>query len=303
MLGGIAVRQNDRFSAAHPAVTFLFFAGVIVFAVIFQHPAYLAASVLGAAACLLSLRGRAAWRTILGMVPLFLVLSLLNPLFNTRGDRVLLTVLGRPYTLEALYYGMAIAGMLVAVLLWFLCYSQVMTSDKFTCLFGNLIPALSLLLVMVLRLIPAYQRKTAQISGARRCIGKSPAGTSRLRDKVMGGMTVLSALTTWALEGSVVTADAMRCRGYGTARRSSFQIYRFTAADGLLLAAMLALMAATITAASLGWTAASYTPELRLAPVAGPSIAGLAAYAALLLIPAMLNLWEALKWHSLRSKI
>ena len=119
----------------------------------------------------------------------------------------------------------------------------------------------------------------------------------------MGGMTVLSALTTWALEGSVVTADAMRCRGYGTARRSSFQIYRFTAADGLMLAGILALMAATVIAASLGWTAASYTPELALAPVAGPSIAGLAAYAALLLIPALMNLWEALKWHSLRSRI
>ena len=35
-------------------------------------------------------------------------------------------------------------------------------------------------------------------------------------------MSILGALTSWALEGSVVTADSMRSRGYGTSKRTSF---------------------------------------------------------------------------------
>jgi energy-coupling factor transport system permease protein len=63
--------------------------------------------------------------------------------------------------LEALYYGSAIAAMFVVMLIWFGCYNDVLTSDKFTSLFGNVIPSFSLLLVMVLRMIPNLMRKAA----------------------------------------------------------------------------------------------------------------------------------------------
>ena len=69
-------------------------------------------------------------------------------------------------------YGGSLAGVRVSVLLWAGCYNTVMTSDKFTMLFGNLVPALSMLLVMVLRLIPSYFRKMRQITGSRESIGK-----------------------------------------------------------------------------------------------------------------------------------
>ena len=85
------------------------------------------------------------------------------------------------------------------MMLWFGCYNEVMTSDRFLCLFGRAIPALSLLLVLVFRLIPRFFRQIRQISGARRSVGKG-AG-DRYRDKVADGLTVLSAMTSWALEG------------------------------------------------------------------------------------------------------
>ena len=97
-----------------------------------------------------------------------------------------------------------------------------MTSDKFTMLFGNLVPALSLLLVMVLRLIPGYFRKMRQITGSRESIGKG-SRTDTYAHRLTEGATVLSAMTSWALESGVTTADSMRGRGYGTARRTDFQ--------------------------------------------------------------------------------
>lgn len=288
--------MTDAFSRCHPAVNFIFFAVAIVLSVAVVHPAYLAVSALCAAAYYLALRGRRAVRVLLGFLPVFAVLSAVNPLFNTLGQHILFTCRGRPYTLEALYYGMAIAAMFVGVMLWFLCCGIVMTSDKFTALFAPLLPALSLLLVMILRLIPAYRRKGRQISGARQCVGKG-VGQSR-RDKLTAAGTTLSALTGWALEGAVITADSMRARGYGAARRSSFQIYRFTRRDALLIAAMTVLTAAVILSAAAGGTSARFTPVLDIAPLSGiRSAAALAAYGAMLLLPTIMQIKEVILWH------
>ena len=283
--------KRDAFSAFHPAVNFIFFLGAIGCGVVIQHPAYLAAGCACSAAYYLLLRGRKGVGMVLGMVPLFVILSAVNPLFNHLGERVLFHVFGKPYTLEALYYGMAVASMFVCMMFWFGCYNAVMTSDKFTSLFGNLIPSLSLLLVMVFRMVPNLLRKTRQISGARRSVGKGG------EEKLAEGMTVLGALTDWALEGSIVTADSMRARGYGVAKRSSFMIYRMTARDWVLLAVEVLLPAVVMIG---GGFSAAYTPAVQIAPL---SAHGFAAYCAYLSIPTILYIKEVLQWHILRSGI
>ena len=204
-----------------------------------------------------------------------------------------------PYTLEALFYGAALASMFVIMMLWFGCYNKVLTSDKFTCLFGNLIPSISLLLVMVFRMVPNFIRKTQQIIGARKSIGKGISENATTKEQLQDGGTVLGALTSWALEGSVVTGDSMRAHGYGTAKRSSFMIYRMTITDCILLAVMLVLIGATIVAACLGQFVAEFVPAIQLAPVSW----GLAAYTCYLLIPSALHIKEAIQWHISRSKI
>lgn len=287
--------KYDAFSRCHPAVNFLYFVGAIGFGVVIQHPAYMLAAVIGAAAYYLLLKGRKGIKTILGMVPVFLLITVINPLFNTLGQTELFSLFGRPYTLEALYYGAVVGGIFLVMMLWFGCYNVVLTSDKFTSLFGNLIPSLSLLLVMVLRMIPNLMRKALQISGARKSIGKA-AETGSRKEKLGNGMTVLSALTDWALEGSVVTADSMRSRGYGAAKRTNFQIYRMTGCDWVLLVLIVVLAAAT---AFCGEKTAEFIPALQIAPLTW----GFGAYCAFLLIPTALHLKEAITWHILRSRI
>ena len=142
--------KRDAFSGCHPAVNFLFFVGAIGFGATIQHPAYCAAGVLCATLYYLLLKGKAGLKMLGAVAVMFALLSLINPLLNKSGKHVLFTWFGRPYTLEALYYGMALGAIMAVMLLWFGCYSAVLTSDKFTALFGKLIPALSLLLVMVL---------------------------------------------------------------------------------------------------------------------------------------------------------
>ena len=293
----------DAFSKRHPIVNFIFFLGAIGFGVVIQHPAYLAAGFVWATAYYLLLNGRKGLKLLFALVPLFLIMMLINPLFNTYGSTVLCYVFGRPYTLEALYYGAAVAAVLVLMLIWFGCYNAVLTSDKFTSLFGNLIPALSLLLVMVLRMIPNLMRKAAQFAGARRSIGKGSAHNASKKEQITDGMLILSALTDWALEGGVVTGDSMRSRGYGSAKRTSFMIYRMTGIDAFLLAVQLLLAAAVVSTVICGGTTATYTPEFYIAPVSGLYIWGFTAYCVYLSIPTVLHIKEAIQWHISRSKI
>ena len=291
--------MTDAFSKYHPAVNFLFFAAAIIAAVLIQHPAYLLAGIISGALYYLLLSGRKGRKMLFALVPLFLFLTGVNPLFNTYGETVLFRVFGRPYTLEALYYGAALAATFVAMLLWFGCYNKVLTSDKFTCLFGNLIPSISLLLVMVFSMVPKLMKKAGQLSGARKSLGKGAGESSGARKKICDGMTLLGALTSWALEGSVVTGDSMRSRGYGEAKRTSFMIYRMRASDRIVICLVPLLMALVIIAACLGQTRASYTPEMHIAPLSW----GIIPYTLYLLIPSLLHIKEAIQWRISVSKI
>ena len=291
--------MTDAFSKCHPAVNFLFFVGAIGMSVVIQHPVFLLVGIVTGAVYYLLLNGRKGWKTILGLLPMFLILTAINPLLNTMGETPLWHPFGRPYTLEALFYGGALASMFVIMMLWFGCYNKVLTSDKFTSLFGSLIPSISLLLVMILRLIPNFIRKTQGIIGARKSIGKGAGEGASTKEKVRDGMTVLSAMTSWALEGSVVTGDSMRARGYGCAKRTSFMIYRMKAFDWFLVAVMVALLALTITALCLGQAAAAFVPQIHLAPTSW----GLISYSCYLLIPTALHIKEAIQWHISRSRI
>ena len=295
--------NQDAFSKRHPIVNFLFFLGAIGFGVIIQHPMYLLAGFLCSITYYLQLNGRKGLKNLLWMLLFFLMMTAINPLFNVYGKTRLFTVFGRPYTLEGIYYGAAVAGALVVMLIWFGCYNAVLTSDKFTCLFGDLIPSLSLLLVMVLRMIPNLMRKAKQFLGARKSIGKGGSENAPRKDKVMDGMTIVSALTDWALEGSVVTGDAMRSRGYGSTKRSSFMVYRMTGMDVCLLVTQSLLILMVLASMITGGTVAEFTPDLFIAPIKGYHVPGFLAYWAYLLIPVILQIKETIQWHISRSRI
>ncbi len=297
--------RPDAFSTHHPAVTLTFFVGVIVLCVLVQQPILQAIGLIGAALYYICVRGRDAWRLLTGMALAFVMLAAINPLFNTLGSTVLFTWLDdRPFTLEALAYGASTACIFASVMLWFACYARVMSSDKFSYLFGTRAPALTLVLTMTLRLVPSYARKARQISTARRCAGLSTTSGS-LRQRAGDGASLLSALTTWALEGSVTTADSMRSRGYGTndGTPSRYAHYRFTARDAMLFVIMLACIAIICTTLATGALGVSYIPVIDVPPLSFLGIAALIAFAILVLLPSLTDAKEAIAWRCSLSRI
>lgn len=227
----------------------------------------------------LLLTGKKGLRFLCSMLILFIVICLINPLLNTRGDTVLFIYLGnRPFTMEALLYGCTTGGMFASVLLWFACYNRIMSSDKFIYLFGRYIPAISLLLSMVLRLVPNFKAKAVTIAGARKCVGKTPDIGTR-KEKIQSSMDVLSVLISWALEGAVITADSMRSRGYGSGKRSRFSIYRLGTREGIALSVMLLGLVLVIASAVKGGLRVSYYPVVTLSKATGYTVVGVAGYA------------------------
>lgn len=295
--------MDEVFGRYHPAVNFIFFIGAIVLGMFFVHPLFLIISVVLSLIYYLLIKGTKGIRFLLGMLILFAVISLVNPLFNTAGDRVMFTYCnGRCFTLEALYYGFAIGGMFLSVILWFACYNAVMTSDKFIYMFGRLMPAVSLLLSMVLRLVPSFKKEVGVIWGVRKCIGKSPANGNK-KEKLRHAMDILSVLTSWSLEGAVITADSMKSRGYGSGKRSSFAIYRLCARDVIVLATMLVSIVTVMMGMLGGATRVTYIPVLDIPEINGYTIAGITGYTVFLSIPSIIHIGEEIKWRILRSRI
>ncbi len=295
--------RYSPFASYHPVIVFSFFVGAIILCVLGFNPAFQAVGLICAIAYYLCVRGQSGWKVIFGLIPVFLVLTAVNPLFNTQGETVLFTWFGgRPYTLQALAYGASTACMFVSILLWFFCYNHVVTSDKFTYLFGSFAPALTLVFTMVLRLVPTYQRKAQEIIGARDCVGHSISKGS-VQERVKAGTSLLSALTTWALEGAIITADSMRSRGYGTGKRTTFASYRWTLCDKILLVGMVALGAVSLIAILWALPSAQYFPSFDFPPLSPFSWVGFGAFTLFLALPTLIDLQEAALWRISLSKI
>ncbi len=296
--------NRDTFSGYHPLVNFLYFALVLVFSMCFMHPLCLLISLGSATAYSLYIKGRKGLSFSLRfLLPMMLLAAVLNPAFNHEGITILTyTPNGNPITLESIVYGVCSAFMLAAVVQWFSCYNEVMTSDKFVYLFGRLIPALSLVLSMTLRFVPKFSAQLKTVRTAQQCIGRDVSNGSILQ-RMKHGITILSILVTWSLENAIETADSMKSRGYGLPGRSAFSIYRFDSRDRLALL-WLGFCLWYILA---GWLSGAYDfryyPSMKGAAFGPFPVSFFLAYLALCLTPLILNGREDVKWKRLRSAI
>lgn len=283
----------DRFSKFHPAVCLLFFIFVICTTLLFMNPVYSAVSFICALLYALRLSGKRRTAAQLRFaLPLVVLSALFNMLFCRYGSTVLFSVFGIDFSLEPLAYGACIGLMLAAAVIWFFSYSEIVTSEKFTALFGRSAPNIVLIFSTALRFLPLMVKTAAELKEAQQGLGNETKGLKNT-------MARFSALVSISLEQSIETADTMRARGFKKGRRQ-YSPYAFRAADGVLIFVCTALFAAQIAALALGVFEFEYYEELRILNMQ-PAFP--AAWAALCLIPLITDLPEEVKWRLLRSKI
>lgn len=292
--------MGRAFDTLHPWVSFIFFAVCIVFSMISSSPVMLAVSFASALILLCVVSGAKALRYLLFSVPAIIAAAAVNTAFNHEGATVLLYINGNPITLESVIYGAVSGTVLMTVIIWFACFSRIMTSEKIMFLFAKVSPSLSLLFSMILRFVPQVAAKARQINEAQRLSYGTPAS---LYGKIKRGLTVIYALLLRSFEDAADTADSMKCRGYGLPGRTAFSRFRFTLLDGAVLAVMLVLTAAAAAAAGTGAVRSAYFPLFSGIKTGPYAVITYTLYAALLNIPAALCVTEEIKWSYLKSRI
>lgn len=294
--------MKDAFSQMHPIVNFIFFAFVIGFSMFIMNPACLLISLVCALVNALYLNGKKAVRlSVLYLLPTIIIIAIVNPVFNHDGVTMLAYFpWDNPLTLESIIYGIATAVLLSSIVLWFSCFNEVMTSDKFIYLFGRIIPSLSLVLSMALRFVPKFIFQFNVIRNSQKCIGRD-ISDGKLLQRLKNAAKIISIMISWALENAIETADSMKSRGHGLKGRTAFSIYRFSKRDASVLSLIMTSGVILIIMSVLDVAKFRYFPSVKGNVISAPAIIYYALYFSLMIMPLAINVWEGIKWKRLRS--
>ena len=292
--------MNDAFNKIHPFTGLLYFAVVIGFSMFFMNPVCITLSLCCALLNAVIINGkRALGLTVKFIIPMILLVMIINPVFNHRGATIITYLPWQnPLTLEAILYGIASAVMFSSVILWFSVFNTVMTSDKIICLFGRIIPSLSLVISMTLRFVPRFVSKFKELKSAR--ITPQKQGFI-IKMKIL--LSELSVMLSWSLESSVESADSMKSRGYGIKGRTAYNIFKFRKTDVIIITALIISALTMILLIVLGVGKYSFSPVLKIEFSGALSVLFYVIYLGIMLIPSITIAWEGLKWKQLQSKI
>lgn len=292
-----------EFKNYHPTINFIYFFAVIGLSMFLMHPVCLVISLISSCACSVLANGRrAVYLGLVGILPLMTVTALLNSLFNHQGITIL-TYLpdGNPLTLESIAYGIAASSMLGAVLYWFSFYNCIMTDDKTVYLFGKIIPSLSLVVSMIFGFIPNFKHQFTLVVKAQRGLNVD-ISRGNFFVRIKNAITIMSVLVTWMLESSVETALSMKCRGYGTGKRSSFSLYSFSRRDFKALCFLVIATGYVLFGHSLEVTYFSYFPVMLSIETNVFSASVMTVYFMLCIMPCYIEIKERIKWNVIKSK-
>lgn len=257
--------QGNLFSECHPVILFFYFTLVIITTMFTAHPVVTLISFAAAVSYRLCLgeRKRFLCYQILWMLPMFCLIVLFNAAFNHYGITPLYYMKTGAVTLEAIVYGAVLGMMLWTSILWFSSVNLLFTTDQFVYLFGRVFPSLGLFLSMVFRFVPRFREKWTRIREGQACLGRD-IFQQNFSGKLKCAVSELSILLTWAFESSVILVDSMHSRGYGTGRRTFYQIYFFSFWDKMIAAGGSLLFLGSAAGLCHGAGKSQYDPWIHL---------------------------------------
>lgn len=291
-----------EFGRYHPAVLFFYFMSVLLICMFVSNPVLEGLALLGSVSFLFVVPGKMSARGVAGYVVLFLVISLMNPLFSHNGATPLFFMNGNAVTLEALLYGVLMGVTIVAVLLWCAVYSRVMNSEGFLYLFGKIIPKIALLLSMALRFIPVFLRQMKKVAATQKTMGMySDEGYT---GRIKGAMRVFLATVSWSVENSIETSMSMKARGYGVkGKRTSFSLFRFNLSDARMLALMIVLLCATLVGVASGEMSFSFYPRVSGINTSLCAWITYISFAVLTFLPTVVEIKTKIEWRYFLSRV
>lgn len=295
-------KNDSSFGNFHPISLFVYYISVIVLTMFTKNPIMLAFALFGSALFIIITNGaKDFFKSMRFYLPLFLIITVTNPLFSHNGKTILFFMNDNPVTLEAILYGADMALMICAVMFICRCMNFVMESDKLLCVFGTFSPKLSIVLSMSLRFIPLFKRKWKEIKDAQFSLGYF--SEKSFYGKIVCYARVFSSLVTWALENAVITAKSMRARGFSLGGRKSFSMFSFKKRDAAMLSVCIILVFAVVSGYFTDSVDFYFYPEIAMSDISVMSYITYAAFGIISFFPFIFEAKEALKWKYSISKI
>lgn len=252
-----------QFQSYHPVIHLVYFAAVISFGLLFNHPCFLLCTYVCAFICSIRIVGRKSVIYNFLLLLFAFAFTVFYSSYTHFGVTVLtVNIIGNRITLEALIRGAVIGIKAATLLMWFNVLHSVMTTDEIVYLFERISPKLSLYLAILLRMAPCINEERKRIRCARRSAGIR-------QNPVIGFLSGVSILISWSAERFSDSADSMRSRGYTLKGRTAFSIYRFDNRDRAIVVFMFSLITVLIMAMILGDTAAIYSSLIKVTAVTG----------------------------------
>ena len=290
-----------EFARYHPAINLLYFTAVLTGTILFRQPVFLCLSYVCAFLYLLKLRGLRALIPGLGLLPLALLYALWYGSYHHFGLTVLgVNFIGNQVTLESFLCGGTWAMVCVAAVLWMGCVHAVFTTDKIVYLLGRVSPHLSLYLSILLRTVPRLNKQRQRIELAQRGIGRGK-GQGNIFQRMRNALRRGSILLTWLIEGIVTTSDSMRCRGCSLRGRTAYSLYHFDGRDRSFVIGLCSLICVLLMALLLDQTMIRFAPQVVMMPITPMSCLFYTAWAALCLLPPVLELLGARRFRHLQQ--
>ncbi len=251
-----------------------------LFIVLFtSNPAY-RIGVLVAAFCTVAARAglRRMKPLLLGVAAVAVFAALLNFVSAHLGATVLfelpesLPAVGGPYTLEALAYGVMGGITIAAAILAVAPFSLLLATDEVVDALPGALSRTGTAIAASLNLVPSIGTSFTEVVEAQRLRGWRPRGPRSWAEIVV-------PIVLTGVEGSILLAESMEARGYGSGPRTSFHAPAMHRGDWIL-AGSAALAAALMVAAHVSGLAADWSAYPVLT---APSIDPLSVAACLLL--------------------
>lgn len=286
--------MKDEFARFHPMVNFIFYAVVLGITMFQMQIGLVLISVCSALVYYFCLKGMEGMPYLFVIGCIFLLSSLINPLFSHKGATLLFYLFtGNPVTLESIVYGIVSAAIISGMLLWFSTFHQIMGMERMLGAVGKAFPHIALLITMILRFIPKYAKHQREVAAINKM------DSSSWKDRIRQGSKIFSITTTWALENSVYTADSMKARGFGVTKRTGYNNYRMKGRDVLAILWIVALAAGVLWMLRRECLFTYYYPYI----VYKESIPAYVLYTLLCMTPVGIHVGEEIRWHRLKSKI
>jgi len=292
----------------HPLAAMVFLGTLLVLALAFTNPLYLAGILLVIALTVWGADGLAVWENYLKIgLAMMLLVMIINPLVVHAGKTIIwhgpdIPFLGRPtVSLEAIYYGIAMSVRLLDIISVFCLYNLIIHPDKALNLLSRLAQKSALVISLATRLFPAMARNIENIKDVQRMRGVD-FNRGTLKTKLRKYFSLINILLLSSLEDALEIAESMQARAFGSGPRSCYSRDLWRPRDALSLAGSALALLAGVWGLTHGHGGYTFYPQLGYLIDGAGTVAVLVAVLLSLSIPVILN-WGWRHCLFLKSKI